>query len=109
MILHYDRDSSDPPLQLWWYGQDRQLIDFSAVAAWSLRIGIKGRTALVTKTTGITGAAGSGTQESGTPNVSIVFTASELDALQPGTYLLQLKPDARVPLACDLVIDDTVR
>jgi hypothetical protein len=107
--VHYDRDSSDPPLQLWWLGQDRQLIDFSAVAAWSLRIGIKGRAALVTKTTGITGAAGSGTEESGTPNVSIVFTASELDLLQPGTYDLQLKPDARVPLECKLVIDDTVR
>jgi hypothetical protein len=109
MRISYDRDSSDPPLQIWWTGQDKQLIDFSAVSAWSLRIGEEGQPAIVTKTTGIVGAAGSGTIDDGTPNVTITFTASELDALRPGIWKMQLKPDARRPLKCDLEIDDTIR
>lgn len=58
------------------------LIDFSTGYTFSLKIGEVGATALLSKTTDITGAATS-------PNITITWAAGELD-LAPGTYPWQL-------------------
>jgi len=88
--IAYIRSAEKPDLQVWWYDDDGNLVDFSSgVVSWSLKIGQVGQAAALTKTTGITGAAGSGTPGSGTPNVAIVWATNELN-LTPGAYTLQL-------------------
>jgi hypothetical protein len=56
-------------------------VDVSAGYTFSLKVGTPSETALVTKTTNITGAAGS---------VTVAWTAGELAALDPGLYNLEL-------------------
>lgn len=58
------------------------LIDFSTGYTFSFKIGEVSASALLIKTSGITGAATS-------PNITIAWAAGELD-LAPGTYLWQL-------------------
>jgi hypothetical protein len=55
------------------------------------KIGLRGSAALFTKSTGITGAAGAGTEDTGTPNVTVAFTAAELDGVTAGKWLWQLR------------------
>lgn len=91
MRVTYYRSAELPALQIWWYNDDNALIDFSSASAWSLKIGTSpGTAALLTKTTGITGSAGSGTPGNGTANVSVEWSAGELAALTAGTYVLQI-------------------
>jgi len=82
--IHYYRTAKRPDLKFWLEDDDGALIDFSAGYTFSFKLGQFGVTATFTKTAGITGAAGSGTESSGTPNVTISFTGVELDSLSPG-------------------------
>lgn len=84
------RTAERPDLQLWLLDDDGALIDFSAGYTFSWKIGTPGSTAAFTKTTGIVGATGSGVEPSGTPNVTLTFTAGELDAVTRGGYRWQL-------------------
>lgn len=69
-----------PDLEISWLDSSGAVIDFAAGYSFSLKIGDPGSTALVTKTTGITGAATA-------PNVTVVWaTAGELNTLTPGIY-----------------------
>lgn len=88
--LEYAKGAEKPDLQIWWESSTASLIDFSTGYTFQLKIGNEDQSALLTKTTGITGAAGSGSEPSGTPNVSIVWADGEL-AITPGLYSLQLK------------------
>jgi hypothetical protein len=54
------------------------------------KLGDPGSAATFTKTTLITGAAGSGTEISGTPNIMLQFAAAELDAVTADNYTWQL-------------------
>jgi hypothetical protein len=81
-IVRYHANAERPTLRLTWYDDDDALIDFSSGYTWSLKVGNPGSAALLTKTSGITGAATA-------PNVTIAWTAGEL-ALTPGTYTYQL-------------------
>lgn len=88
-FLTYHKNAERPATELWWFDDDGSLIDFSSGYTFSLKIGNPGSTALLTKTSSITGAAGAGVEPTGTPNVTITWTAGEL-ALTPGTYTFQL-------------------
>jgi|GEM_PF-3285138 len=91
MALSWSTSAEDPNLEIWWFDDAGDLIDFSSGYTWSLKIGPTNGTALITKTTGITGAAGAGTAPTGTPNVVVVWAAGELD-IAVGRYRLELTP-----------------
>lgn len=89
MTLRYHAGAARPALELWLQDDDGNLIDFSSGYTFTLVIEDNDETALLTKTTGITGAAGSGVEPTGTPNVTVAWTAGEL-TLTPGVYDLKL-------------------
>lgn len=89
--LQWARKAELPILRIWWLDEDEQLIDFSSgVSAWELKIGQLGYPALLTKTDGFTGYAGSGVEPTGQPNLTVTWGDGQLD-IAPGTYTLQIK------------------
>jgi hypothetical protein len=89
--LTYYRTAERPDIRLWLLDDDGDLIDFSSGYSFTFKVGLRGSAALFTKTTSITGAAGSGTEDTGTPNVTIAFTAAELDSVTAGKWQWQLR------------------
>ncbi len=89
MTITYPRGAERPALEIWWVDDDGGLIDFSTGYTFELKLGTPGSTAILTKTTGITGAAGAGVEPTGTPNITVAWAAGELD-ITPGGYVLQL-------------------
>lgn len=90
MTVRYYTTAERPALELWILDDDGDLVDFSdAGYTFTLKIGTVGNAALLTKTSGITGAAGAGTEPTGTPNISVAWSAGEL-AIAPGNYTCQL-------------------
>ena len=86
----YAKTADRPALELWLKDDDGTLIDYSTGSpTFSLKIGLAGSAALLTKTSSIAGAAGAGSEPDGTPNVVVTWTAGEL-ALTPGNYVGQL-------------------
>ena len=83
--LRYHSTAERPAAKLWLFDDDGTLIDFSSGYTFALKIGTKGSAALATKSSGFTGATGAGIEPTGTPNVTITWTAGEL-AITPGTY-----------------------
>lgn len=90
MGLKYFRTAERPALEFWLTDDDDNLINFASGYTFTFKLGTPGEAATFTKTTGITGAAGVGTEPSGTPNVTITFTAAELDSLTIGSTRWQL-------------------
>jgi hypothetical protein len=88
--LHYIRTAARPDIRLWLLDDDGTLVNLTGYT-FVFKLGDIGQAAAFTKSTGITGAAGSGTETSGTPNATITFTAGELDALPAGGYDWQLR------------------
>lgn len=88
--LHYYRTAERPDLKLWLQDDDGTLLNLTGYT-FAFKIGNVPSVALFTKTSGITGGAGTGTEASGTPNVTISFTAGELDSLAAGPYQWQLR------------------
>jgi hypothetical protein len=86
-MLIYVAGSVLPSAQLWWRDGGNNLIDFSAASAWQVKIVDKTNRTLLTKTTGVTGAAGSGVEGLGVPNVVVAWAAGELD-VSPGEHTL---------------------
>jgi hypothetical protein len=89
MTVRYARSAERPALKLWLSDDDGSLIDFSSGYTFSFKVGTPGTAALLTKTSGIAGAVGAGTEPTGTPNVLVTWTGGELN-LTPGTYSWQL-------------------
>jgi hypothetical protein len=87
--IRYHKTAERPALEMWLLDDDESLIDLSTGYTFSLKIGNKGSTALLTKTTGIVGAAGAGAEPTGTPNVAVSWAAGELN-LTAGRYVWQL-------------------
>lgn len=87
--LQYYRGVTRPALQLWVREANGQLIDFSSGWTFEFKLGITGP-AVLTKTSGIAGAAGDGQEPNGTPNVVVTWSGTELD-LPPKIYFWQLK------------------
>lgn len=73
-------------LAITWYDTDGTLIDFSSGWTFQVKVGVTGQAALVTKTTGITGAATA-------PNVTVAWAATgDLnDITTAGTYTVQVR------------------
>ena len=90
MSLTYYKTAERPDIKLWLLDDDGTLINLAAGYTFSFKIGVNGSAAVFTKTTGVTGAAGSGVEPNGTPNVTLTFTAAELAAVAVGTYQWQL-------------------
>lgn len=86
--LTYHRNAERPAAKMWLFDDDGTLIDMSGYS-FRFRVGNPGQTAALSKTSNITGGAGSGVEPDGTPNVTITWTAGELD-IAPGTYRWQL-------------------
>src|SRR4051812_47963008 len=88
--IKYYANAERPVLQLWLQDDDGDLIDFSTGSpTFALKLGNAGETALLTKTSGIAGAAGAGVEPTGTPNVVVTWSAGELN-ITPGPYSWQL-------------------
>lgn len=87
--LSYHYAAERPTIQLWILNAQRELMDLSTGYTFSFRVGGTYASPLLTKTSGITGAVGSGVEPSGTPNVVISWSAGEITAglgSQRGTY-----------------------
>ena len=84
----YHRHSERPAAKMWLFDDDGTLIDMSG-STFRFRIGNPGSAALLSKTSNITGAAGSGIEPTGTPNISITWAGGDLD-IEPGVYSWQL-------------------
>ena len=87
--VSFYRSAERPSLSLWLSDSAGVLIDFSSGYTFSLKVGVPGSAALLTKTSGITGAVGSGVAPTGTPNVTVAWSADELN-LAPMGYTWQL-------------------
>lgn len=88
--LRWTSGAERPGLNLWWYDDSGALIDFSSGYTFTLKIGPRGSTALLEKTSNIVGAVGAGTEPSGTPNVVVTWATGDL-AIAAGVYCLELK------------------
>jgi len=89
MTLKYHRKAERPEAQLWIHDDDGTLIDFATGYTFVFKIGLLGSPAVVTKSTGITGATGSGVEPDGVPNITMAWAFDELD-ITPGNYDYQL-------------------
>jgi len=78
--LAYHITADRPAAKLWLEDDDGTLIDFSTGYTFTLLIGDKGSAAKLTKASGITGAAGSGKEPTGVPNVTVTWSAGEIAA-----------------------------
>jgi hypothetical protein len=85
----YSAHAADPAGGIWWTTRAGTLIDYTGYT-FTAKI-TAGGTTVLTKTTGITGSAGSGTNPTGTPNIVIEWGDDELD-VTPGDYYLELTP-----------------
>lgn len=88
-MIKYYATAERPVLKLWLLDDDGTLVDFSSGYTFVAKIGVRGETALLTKSSGITGAAGAGAEPTGTPNVTVTWSAGELN-LAAGEYTFQL-------------------
>lgn len=93
LVIEYYKAAERPDIELWLEDDDGALIDFSTGYTFEFKIGYPDETAAVTKTTGITGAAGSGNGESpaDVPNLVITPTAGEFNVIVPDLYYGQVK------------------
>lgn len=87
--LTWVRGSELPSAEFWWTNRQKALIDFSSGYTFTLKIGKRGAKALTTKTTGITGAVGSGLEPTGVPNLTVSWSTTDLD-IAGGDYDLTI-------------------
>lgn len=108
MITYYN--AAENPIKLWLKDPtlttNGSLIDFS-VGGWTfvVKFGDPGSAAILTKSSGIVGAAGAGTEPTGTPNLVITPTADEFLALN-GLYVIQVRATAS---SADMFFQDTIQ
>jgi hypothetical protein len=88
LVIH--RTAERPDLKMWLEDDDGTLINFASGYSFSFKLGSVGSAAAFTKTSGISGAAGAGEEPDGTPNITVTFSAAELDSLTPGATTGQL-------------------
>jgi hypothetical protein len=89
----YPRGAERPSMRLWLLNDDGQPEDLTGYAL-TLKLGQRNAgPALLTKSSGLIGQAGSGVEPTGVPNFVANWTAGELD-LPPGTYALDVTATA---------------
>lgn len=79
--FNYEAGDELGAVNLWWRNSAGALIDFSAGYTFEVKLGYRSSTAVLTVTTGITGAVGSGAKPDGVPNLVITWTAANLGSL----------------------------
>lgn len=82
--VEYVQGAELPDLHITWLDSDGDLIDFSGGWAFEAKVGRRGHPAVVTKTSGITGAAAA-------PNAVVQWDADQLEGLAPGRWVFQLR------------------
>ena len=93
MIVYYN--AAENPIKLWLrdptLSANGGLVDFT-VGSWTfvMKLGVPGSAALLTKSSGIVGAAGAGVEPTGTPNLVATPTADEFIALS-GVMVYQVR------------------
>lgn len=89
--LSYIIGEEAPPIALWLRNDQGALIDLSTGYEVSVLVK-RGGTTLLTKESGFTVGAGSGTSDDGVPNLLIEWTDGELDAVLPnaGLYVIEV-------------------
>lgn len=85
LTLEYHQKAEEPPAGFWLRNSGGNLINFAGGWTFTLHIGKSRTTPLVSKTSNIAGAAGSGEAPDGVPNITVTWDAGELD-LATGTY-----------------------
>lgn len=98
MTLRYHAGAEVPSARLWLTDDMGDLVDLTALDLTALIVR-HGRT-VETKTSGLVGAAGDGTEPSGDPNLTITWDAGEL-AVPAGNYDLRI--EARTGSSLDYV------
>lgn len=88
--VSYYRTAELPSIRLWLRDDNKNLVDLTS-ASFVFKVGNPGSAAIFTKSSGITGAAGSGVEPTGTPNVTIAFSAGEWDSVAVGPAAWQIK------------------
>lgn len=85
--LEYHYTAEEPSAKFWMRNNHEVLIDFSSYT-FTFYIGRTRSTALLEKSTGIVGAAGSGTGDDpdDVPNIEITWDIGELIDVTPGNY-----------------------
>ena len=84
-LLEYIQGADLPDAAITWLDRNGSVIDFSSGYTFSLKIGTPGQTALLSKSSGFTGAATS-------PNLTIAWaTSGELNTIAAGVYSGQIK------------------
>lgn len=84
MAIQYFKGAELPDAEITWLDSDGDIIDFSSGYTFQVKIGVTGSTALVTKTSGITGFAVA-------PNIVISWDVDELGTIAVGTYAMDIK------------------
>lgn len=92
--LVYDKTASLPSAKLWLQDDDGTLVNFASGYTFVFKIGNRGSAAILTKSSGITGATGAGAEPTGTPNITIVWDDAEFSTKTPGSYAWQLTATA---------------
>jgi hypothetical protein len=83
MALIYHKGAELPDAQITWRDSAGAIINFSSGYTFTVKIGNAGQTALLTKTTGITGAATE-------PNITVAWAVNDLNGLTPDTYEMDI-------------------
>jgi len=81
--VEYTIGAELPDIAISWTSESGAVIDFSTGWTFTVKVGNPGETALLTKTTTITGAAVA-------PNLTIAWAAGELDAVGSGAWQCQI-------------------
>lgn len=88
--LRYKSGAEKPDAKFWLYDDDGTPLDLSDVGyTFTFKIGKLGQAAVLTKTTGITGAAQTGEEPTGVPAVTIVWAVDDLK-LSSGSWKWEL-------------------
>lgn len=88
--LAYPQGTDSPDAVFWWLDYNDALINFSSGYTFTAQILREDDTIVVNKTTGITGAAGAGSEPSGTPNLTLAWSNNQIDTLAAGRYTLRV-------------------
>lgn len=81
--VEYVKGSELPDLAVTWTDTNGDVINFASGWTFTVRIGVEGQEAEITKTSGITGSATA-------PNVTVAWTAGELDDLAVRVWSCQI-------------------
>jgi hypothetical protein len=81
--VEYTIGAELPDTAITWTDESGNLINFSSGWTFTVKVGDQGKTALLTKSTGITGAAAA-------PNLTIAWAAGELDGVGSGAWACQV-------------------